>query len=178
MLLAIYLWPSGHTSSIAPVSQSQEAPLAEPNDSSPIHADAPETAYLKGRFAVAGVEYEQVRSFLEALQAGIRTDDAAAVAALVEYPLRVNYGSKQTRWLNGEQVIQGFSDIFTPDIKQAVLNQRFEDLFANWRGVKIGNGELWLAGICDRGSPPNTCQNLRVRLHAINKGGPYSRVAK
>ena len=124
------------------------------------------------RFAVAGITAAQARSMLEALQNGLRTDDRARIAELVEYPLRVNSSGTHKVISGRSEFLSNFSSVFTSEIRQQVLAQQFDQLFVNWQGVMLGNGAIWFSGVCDSDSPAGTCRNLRVRIIAINLDGP------
>ena len=123
----------------------------------------------QGRIAVAGLEEAQVRSFLEKLQAAVRSRDAAAVAELASYPLAVNTKGHRESVRSKAHLVRRFSSIFDSLVTQEILSQRLEDLFSNSNGVMIGSGSVWFSGVCDHDSPPGTCRGMRVLVVAINR---------
>lgn len=120
------------------------------------------------RFVVSGISEAGARSMLQALQDGLRSDDHEKLAALVEYPLRVNSSGTHTLISDPGQFVADFPSIFTREVRQQVLAQRFDELFVNWRGVMVGNGALWFSAICDADSSTGTCKKARVRIIAVN----------
>ena len=62
-------------------------------------------------------------------------------------------------------VLDDYDRIFTPQVKQAILNQRFERLLGRDRGVMIGSGQVWFDHVCraSQCSPPGP-----VRITVIN----------
>lgn len=118
----------------------------------------------RDRFAIAGLEEAQVRTALAALQRALTAEDADAVAALVSFPLRV--GGRRVR--TPQEMARDYAAIWTPSLQRLVMAQRVEDLFVNVQGVMLGNGALWLGGVCASGSPAGTCRDPQVRVIAVN----------
>jgi len=123
------------------------------------------------RFAIAGMTAAEARSMLEALQDGLRSGDREKLAGLVEYPLRVDSSGAQRLIADRGQFLSDFSNVFTSQVRQQVLAQQFDKLFANWRGVMVGDGAVWFSAVCDADSPIGTCKNPRVRVIAVNLNG-------
>lgn len=118
----------------------------------------------RDRFAIAGLEEAQVRVALAELQRALAAEDAAAVAALVSFPLRV--GGRRVR--TPQEMARDYGAIWTPSLQRLVMAQRVEDLFVNVQGVMLGNGALWLGGVCAPESPRGACRDPQVRVIAVN----------
>jgi|HigsolmetaAR201D_1030396.scaffolds.fasta_scaffold00149_24 hypothetical protein len=97
--------------------------------------------------------------FFEKLQKAVQADDRQAVASMVEYPFAAHVNGKAVKIRDAKHFVDDYTKIITPKVKEAILGQRYADLFANWQGVMIGDGEVWFSGIDDK----NT-----VRIIAIN----------
>lgn len=113
--------------------------------SGPVLADNP--------YAVAGISNPaHVTQFIARLKQAVATDDRGTVAAMVDYPLRVNPSKGQTIYYrNAAAVRANYARIFTPEVKAAVAATKPDDnLLARDKGVMIGNGEIWMNEI--RGS--------------------------
>ena len=125
---------------------------------------APENRYLLGGVDNAA-EFEKTFS---ALQAALTANDRGKVADLVLYPLRVNgwlgdaAGKTTVQFSTPPEVVENFDDIFTSQIKEAIIKQKAEKMFVNWQGVMVGNGEVWLSG---SGKTP-----ARYGIIAVNLG--------
>jgi hypothetical protein len=116
-------------------------------------------------FAVAGISSAEASRVLRELQAAVAARDALAVAALTECPLIVNGKRGPT---NRDRFVRDFAAIYTAKVRAAVLNQTLVGLFANSKGIMIGNGEVWIAALCDAGTSAGGCDNRRVRVTSIN----------
>ena len=116
-------------------------------------------------FEVAGITYTEATEILHKLQVAVGANDAAAVAAVTEFPLTVTGRPGPT---TAAQFIHDYPSIYSERVRAAVLEQTVDGLFANWKGLIIGRGEVWIAAVCDVGSAPQQCSNRRVRVVSIN----------
>lgn len=124
-----------------------------------------------GRFEAAGLSDQEVRTFLGALQKGVRGNNADQVAALVEFPLDVHQCNR-TLHIQRKEFNQRFASVFDRKISKAVVDATFETLFSNWQGVMIGDGEVWFTGICEGSTQSDPCSRQRVRVITVNKNCP------
>ncbi len=133
----------------------------------PRAAAAPQTAAVPQAdpFTAAGISYAEAGDLLRRLQHAVAAHDARAVAALTEFPLTVN-GRRGPEDSAG--LVREFTSIYNDKVSQAVLRQSVDKLFANWKGLMIGQGEVWIRATCEEGSPPGGCRDRRVRVFAIN----------
>ena len=81
-------------------------------------------------------------AFLSQLQAALRSDDRCAVIALVALPLRVNRDGQTLTYRSVREIERDFDRIFTPRVKQSVLNQRPETLRSRGSRMK-GTSRIW-----------------------------------
>ncbi|MDQ0496837.1 hypothetical protein [Paenibacillus brasilensis] len=96
-------------------------------------------------FEVAGIQ--DPKAFLntfKALQKAVADNDKEKVANYIFYPLRVNDSEKSLTIPNKKDFIAKYDQIFTDAIREALVNQKTDDLFVNYQGVMVGSGELWL----------------------------------
>ena len=110
--------------------------------------------------SVAGLKATDVRRFLSELQTNVRNRDARAVCATIAFPLKVAQRSVRSP----TQCRVQYSAIFTNKVVDAIAGQRFETLFVNAKGVMIGNGDVWLSGICH----DTACRNQSLKIVAVN----------
>jgi hypothetical protein len=106
--------------------------------SGPARADNP--------YAGAGISNPaQVTQFVVRLKQAVATDDRAAIAGMVNYPLRVNSAAaRPATYRNAAALSANYTRVFTPEVKAAVAAAKPDDLFARDQGVMIGNGEIWM----------------------------------
>ena len=81
-------------------------------------------------------------AFLSQLQEALRSDDRGAVIALVALPLRVNRDGQTFTYRSVREIERDFDRIFTPRVKQSVLNQRPETLRSRGSRMK-GTTRIW-----------------------------------
>ena len=111
-----------------------------------------------------GMTEEDVTAFLGALQAAVRADRPATVADLIVFPLRVDKPAQKGFVRTRGEFVRSYATIFTPAVRAAVLAQNGAELFRNWQGFMIGNGEVWFAGVC----PDASCSTHRIGVITVN----------
>jgi hypothetical protein len=108
-------------------------------------------------------DHVKVHTILTTLQQAVAKHDAAAVAALVHYPIKVNPGKKPFTIKNEKAFIKDYDRIITPDISAAIFKQKYEALFVNSQGAMIGDGEVWITGFCR----DKTCKQSDIKIGTI-----------
>ncbi len=109
------------------------------------------------------VRYEAV---IRQLQQAVAANDAAAVAALVEYPFTTVRDGQPLRVADADAFVRDYDRIMTPAIAEAITRQKYSQLMVNYKGVMFGNGEAWVNGICK----DNACKAVDVRVVALQPG--------
>jgi hypothetical protein len=108
-------------------------------------------------------DHVKVHTILTTLQQAVAKHDAAAVAALVHYPIKVNPGKKPFTIKNEKTFIKDYDLIITHDIQDAILKQKYENLFVNSQGAMIGDGEVWITGFCR----DKSCKQSDIKIGTI-----------
>lgn len=111
-------------------------------------------------------DHEAYRDVFDRLQQGIAAADRAAVASLVVYPLEVKIDGKRKKIRNAGEFVASWDKIVTPEIVQVVSRQRYRDLFVNWQGAMLGDGQVWINGICR----DSACKKVDVGVTAFQAG--------
>ena len=88
------------------------------------------------------------------------------VVSLVNYPLTVTIDGEEATYGSEQELLDAYDSVFTEAIVEAVSNQDYGSLFVNSEGVMIGNGEVWITGICD----DNACSTATPRIMTIQSG--------
>jgi hypothetical protein len=120
-------------------------------------------------FAVAGISRAEAAGFLARLQRSVSDGDAAAVASLTRFPLTVN---GRTGAATPAEFLARYQSIFNERVRAAVRNQRLEGMFANWKGIVVGRGEVWITASCAEHSPPGECRDRRILVNSVNNEFP------
>lgn len=104
-------------------------------------------------------EHVIYQKFFDQLKQAVATDNKSAVAAMVDYPFQARINDKAVKIRDAAHFVADYEQVITKKVKQAVAQQTYPTLFANWQGVSIGDGEVWFSGI-GNGS--------QVKITAIN----------
>lgn len=107
------------------------------------------------------------RDVFNRLQAGVAAGDKAAVAALVDYPLGVTFNGKPHKVANAAGFVADWDRIMTPEITRVISNQQYDQVFVNFQGVMLGDGQVWINAVCRT----DDCATSDVRVTAL-QGGP------
>jgi hypothetical protein len=105
----------------------------------------------------------KVQQILTTLQQAVAKHDAATVASLVHYPIKVNPGKKPFTIKNEKGFVKDYDGIITHDIQDAILEQKYENLFVNSQGAMIGGGEVWITGFCR----DKSCKQSDIKIGTI-----------
>ena len=105
----------------------------------------------------------KVQQILTTLQQAVTKHDAATVASLVHYPIKVNPGKKPFTIKNEKAFIKDYDRIITHDIQDAIFKQKYETLFVNSQGAMIGGGEVWITGFCR----DKSCKQSDIKIGTI-----------
>lgn len=105
---------------------------------------------------------------IETLQAAVRAADAAAVAAMTDYPITVEIDGRKIAITDQKSFVAKYAAFMTPAMANAITTAKYGDLMVNANGVMFGNGEAWINGICKEDS----CATFDVKLVALNSPQP------
>jgi hypothetical protein len=96
-----------------------------------------------GRYGAISADYEVMERSAQEFWFAIRDEDRESVADCMRYPLRVNESSGSREISNREELLLRYDSIFTEDYVQAILRHVPHNMFVNYQGVMLGNGEVW-----------------------------------
>lgn len=117
-------------------------------------------AQQKGKYSVAGIDNDAaVEKFFNDLQEAVGKNERAKVTSMVAYPIKVRMGRHIIMLRKKSDLLEKYDSVFNRKIKEAVRKQKVTELFVNWRGVMIGNGEIWFNQLDD---------SKNIRITAIN----------
>ena len=135
---------------------------------SPVAADgsAAEVAAVNQSIDQLLGDHAKYEPVIRAFQKAVAAKDAAAVAALVEYPLKVKLGGKSASIANAREFVAHYGEIVTPAMASAIASQPYGKLFVNYQGVMFGSGEAWINGICKDAA----CKQFDVKVVTLQPG--------
>lgn len=94
--------------------------------------------------SLSSAEAGKAEQFLAALKTAVAANDKASVASMVQFPVRaytLNHGHRI--FANAAAFTAQFDQIFNAEVRQALQAQVPACMFANYRGVMIGDGQIW-----------------------------------
>jgi hypothetical protein len=113
-------------------------------------------------------DHARYQAVIQAYQKAVADGDKAAVAALVEYPIKVDIDGGKTTVGDPAVFVRDYDKIVTPAIARAIEAQKYSELMVNGQGVMFGNGETWINGVCKHGSAD--CSEFEVKVVTIQAG--------
>jgi len=99
----------------------------------------------------------------DTIQAAVADGDAETFAGWISYPFRVTVDGEAYVFEAEDGVIEHYESMMTDEIKTAIVEQQYKDLFVNAEGVMFGNGQLWLTAICQN----EPCDIFDVRIITV-----------
>lgn len=111
-------------------------------------------------------DHARYQAVIRDLQAAVAADDAAKVASLVQYPISVDIGGKKITLKTEQDFVARYQELMTPDIRKAIVDTKYSDLFVNYKGVMFGSGQAWINGICK----DEQCKAFDVKLVTLQHG--------
>ncbi len=111
-------------------------------------------------------DHAEYQAVITALQTGVKNKDAAAVAALVSYPIAVKVQGRKVTIKNAADFARNYNAIVTPAIAAVIEGQKYDDLLVNAQGIMFGKGEVWINGICK----DTACRKFDARVVTIQNG--------
>jgi hypothetical protein len=108
-------------------------------------------------------DHTRVHQILTSLQQNVAKHNAAGVASLVHYPIKVNPGRHPFIVKNEKAFVKDYDRIITQDIEDAIFKQKYENLFVNSQGAMIGDGEVWITGFCR----DKSCKQSDIKIGTI-----------
>ncbi|WP_334177315.1 hypothetical protein [Pseudoxanthomonas sp.] len=108
-------------------------------------------------------DHARYEAVIRQLQQAVAANDAAAVAALVNYPFATVRDGQPLKIADADAFVREYDRIMTPAIADAIKRQKYSQLMVNYKGVMFGNGEAWVNGICK----DDACKDVDVRVVAL-----------
>ena len=93
-------------------------------------------------------EHQSFGDVFDILYAAVEAGDAATVASLVKYPLRVWIGGDEYEIDSEATFVANYDIMIPPAIKDVILGQDYALLFVNQDGVMYDDGDVWVSPIC------------------------------
>lgn len=138
---ATTLAPTEQGASATPAQAASPAPDAAASD--PAAAKA-----MDARVERVLGEASAYRAMVASLKQAVAAQDAAAVAALVHYPLEARIGGERVEVNDAAQFQAQYAQLMAPEIVRAIQTQDYDRALVNQQGIMLGDGQVWISGVC------------------------------
>ncbi|BBI33604.1 hypothetical protein [Cohnella abietis] len=102
-------------------------------------------------YYVAGIDNPvEFTTYFAELQKAVKDNKPEEVADLISYPMNLNKDNKQFVITNKQEFIKKYDRIFTSHVREKLLDQKAEKVFVNWKGIMVGEGDLWIGKVNDK----------------------------
>lgn len=105
---------------------------------------------------------QEVEDFFVKIQDYVVNNNKEQLAEQIRYPITVKIKGKDTKIHNKNEFIIKYDEILYPDYKKVIVNAFTKYLFANYQGVMLNNGEIWINEVTTAGS------DSKLLITAIN----------
>jgi hypothetical protein len=113
---------------------------------------------------IAGLTESETEEFLEDFKTALRDDDHESIAKMVSYSIRVNAAGRCKNIGGTTAFRRYFGQIFTPELRRLILDQKSKNLIINSRGVGLDRGAVWFTALCLDAE----CSSRNIRIITIN----------
>lgn len=96
-----------------------------------------------GRYSDVGAHYWVVEQSAQALWNAVKINDRQGVADQIAYPVLVNDRRGSKTITTRKKFLNEYDNIFTEPFRNAILKHVPHNMSADWKGVMLGNGEVW-----------------------------------
>jgi hypothetical protein len=102
------------------------------------------TAIGVAKYHLAGIEDAvAAENFFRDLQRAVQASDRRWVCSVVDYPITVIINGHQVKIADARQMSRSYDLVFNATVRNAIMQQNPSLLRANWRGLIVGDGEVW-----------------------------------
>jgi hypothetical protein len=95
-----------------------------------------------------GLTMAELDQALASLKAAVTADEPGHVARLLQFPLRVSNRGENVTLISSRQFETDYRQIFTAQVKDAIVSQDSTKMVRNADGAAVGKGEVRLHAVC------------------------------
>jgi hypothetical protein len=105
-----------------------------------------------------------VENFMKHVKTSLLTNDKEWIAIHISYPINTKLANKKAITIkNKEQLIENFDQIFYPAFKEEIKSFCSCNMFNNYQGIMLGNGQIWM-----NNTPNSTDKKFDYYITSIN----------
>jgi hypothetical protein len=87
------------------------------------------------------------QTFFSQLRDAVKNDNRGWVADHVSFPINIKIGGEQRAIKTRQEFLVQYESVFNDKVRRAIEIQQPDALFKNWRGLMVGNGEIWFTAV-------------------------------
>ena len=120
--------------------------------------------FFEHRYSDFYVTDDDVEKFMKHVKSSILEGDKEWIANHIRYPINTTlYKNKSVSIKNKKQLINNFDDIFHHEFKEKIKSFCVCNMFNNYQGVMLGDGQIWIYP-----KPNSTDKKFDCNITAIN----------
>ena len=106
-----------------------------------------DNAFTDNLYSVADFDDDKVvEAFAGKFKNAVIDNNKQEVASMVRYPIEATIGDKVIVIKNRQEFIAIYDDIFDKKLYDIISAANTHNMFANYQGVMLSNGEVWFGG--------------------------------
>lgn len=107
------------------------------------------------------------RAYISNVLRAIKENDVEWIAKEFVYPVVIKAGNEENEFATSQTFIPELRIHLTQTVREEILEKSKEPLFANWRGIMVGDGHLWIEQIKENETQPLEYRILAIGLFAF-----------
>lgn len=93
-------------------------------------------------------DHESFGDAYDAFVGAVEAGDVDTVASMVSYPFTTSIDGEQYVIADETAFAEWYDYVITDNVSDIVLNQPYDELFANAEGIMWGDGAVWMSPVC------------------------------
>ncbi len=102
-------------------------------------------AQEKHNYLLAGIKDDSIFiNYYSKFKSAVIENDSTAISKFASYPLKVIWSKNKIQIIkNRKTFLRLYHRIFDKKLKNLIIEQKGDSLFANSTGIMLGNGQIW-----------------------------------
>lgn len=103
-------------------------------------------AFANNFYYVANFDDDaSVEEFVNQFKQAVINNDKNKVASMIHYPIEATFKDKPVIINNKDEFLKFYDDIFDENLCNIIANANTHNMFVNYKGVMLDNGEVWFS---------------------------------
>jgi len=112
---------------------------------------------VQNRYKIGNFDDDRVvESFLAKFKSAVINNRRSEVSSMILYPAKASINGKDIKINRREEFIKLYDDIFTKELIHKIASFKNRDMWCNYQGVALNDGEVWFGRSC------TDCNDIKV----------------